>query len=229
VCIAQIPQRFITVNDLSPLAASVRLLTFGAFIPFGSAIAGILMGKGRIPPCYFVLTGAVLEIIGVVLLSRISTSHHIESAQYGFQVVAGLGNGMINAALILLIPYMMEKRDLGKYPYSVLAMERLTVIAVGSAASIQFRILGGLVGLSIVVSISTPYVRSHLANIVSPELAVLLLERTEMVKELTPDTARQVRMLFGEAYNLQVKVLIGFAVAKLPATALMWTNQRSDT
>jgi hypothetical protein len=80
-----------------------------------------------------------------------------------------------------------------------------------------------------VVSISTPYIRSHLTGIVSPELAVLLLEKTETISELAPDTARQVRMLFGEGYNLQIKVLIGFAVAKLPVTALMWTNQRSDT
>jgi hypothetical protein len=64
---------------------------------------------------------------------------------------------------------------------------------------------------------------------VSPELAVLLLEKTETISELAPDTARQVRELFGEGYNLQIKVLIGFAVAKLPVTALMWTNQRSDT
>jgi hypothetical protein len=64
---------------------------------------------------------------------------------------------------------------------------------------------------------------------VSPELAILLLEKTETISELAPDTARQVRMLFGEGYNLQIRVLIGFAVAKIPVTALMWTNQRSDT
>jgi dipeptide/tripeptide permease len=89
-------------------------LTFGAMIPIGSALAGALMGRPRIPPCGVVLAGAILEIIGVVLLSRISTSPHIDSAQYGFQVLAGLGTGMINAALIILVPYIMEKRDLGK-------------------------------------------------------------------------------------------------------------------
>jgi drug/metabolite transporter (DMT)-like permease len=83
-------------------------------IPIGSALAGALMGKPRIPPCGVVLAGAILEIIGVVLLSRISTSPHIDSTQYGFQVLAGLGTGMINAALIILVPYIMEKRDLGK-------------------------------------------------------------------------------------------------------------------
>jgi hypothetical protein len=116
VCIAQIPQRFVTVNNVSPLSAAIRLLTFGAFIPIGSTLAGALMGKGKLPPCYVVLAGAILEIIGVVLLSRIDTSIHVDNAQYGYQVIAGLGTGMINAALILLIPYIMEKRDLGKHP-----------------------------------------------------------------------------------------------------------------
>jgi dipeptide/tripeptide permease len=114
VCIVQIPQRFVTVNDVSPLSAAVRLLAFGAMIPIGSVIAGGLMGKGRVPPCWVVMAGAILEIIGIVLLSRISTSPEIDTSQYGFQVIAGLGTGMINAALIILVPYIMEKRDLGE-------------------------------------------------------------------------------------------------------------------
>jgi dipeptide/tripeptide permease len=99
---------------VSPLSAAVRLLSFGAMIPIGSAIAGSLIGKGRIPPCWVVMAGAILEIIGIVLLSRISTSPKIDSTQYGFQVLAGLGTGMINAGLIILVPYIMEKRDLGE-------------------------------------------------------------------------------------------------------------------
>jgi hypothetical protein len=85
-----------------------------------------------------------------------------------------------------------------------------------------------LVGLAIVVSVSTPYIRHHLTDIVSPEMAVLLLEKTEAIKELPLDTAEKVRTLFGESYNHQLTVMIGFAVAKIPVTALMWTNQKSD-
>lgn len=108
------PQRFITVNDLSPLDAAVRLLTFGAFIPFGGVVAGALMGK-KVPPMWLVLAGVILEIIGVVLLSRIGVDQAIDKGQYGFQFLAGFGTGMINAGLIILVPYIMEKRDLGKH------------------------------------------------------------------------------------------------------------------
>lgn len=59
-------------------------------------------------------------------------------------------------------------------------------------------------------------------------MAMLVLEKTETVKILPPDIAEKVRTLFGEGYNLQITILIGFAAAKIPVTALMWTNQRSD-
>jgi hypothetical protein len=85
------------------------------------------------------------------------------------------------------------------------------------------------VGIAIVVSVSTPYIRTRLTDIVSAETALHLLEKTEIVRTLDPDVATNVRSLFGKAYNLQVRILIGFAVAKLPVTALMWTNVRSDT
>lgn len=115
VIVAQVPQRFVTVNSVSPLSAAARLLSFGAMIPIGSVIGSAFMGgKLRIAPCYIVLAGAILELIGVALLSQISTAPEIDSSQYGFQVLAGLGTGMINAALIILTPYLMEKRDLGK-------------------------------------------------------------------------------------------------------------------
>ncbi|KAL1801393.1 hypothetical protein ACET3X_001735 [Alternaria dauci] len=212
VCIAQIPQRYITVNGLSPLAAAVRLLTYGAFVPFGSAVAGALMGKPRIPPCWIILAGSLMEVLGIALLAWIDTSSHIDASQYAFQIVAGMGTGLVNSGLIMLVPYAMEKRDL----------------AVGSAATSQFRTLGGLIGIAIVTSISTPYIRSHLTDILPLELAESLLERTELAQHLSPDTLERVRMVFGEAYNLQVKVLIGFAAAKVPVTGLMWTNLRVE-
>jgi uncharacterized protein YdhG (YjbR/CyaY superfamily) len=84
------------------------------------------------------------------------------------------------------------------------------------------------VGLAIVVSVSTPYIRSRLDGIVSPEMALLLLEKTETIKMLSPEASTHVRTLFAESYNLQIRILIGFAVAKIPVTALMWTNVKCD-
>lgn len=73
------------------------------------------MGKPKIPPVWINLVGAILQIFGTVFLSRISSTGELDSSQYAFQFLAGLGCGFVNAALILLVPYAMEKKDLGKY------------------------------------------------------------------------------------------------------------------
>jgi hypothetical protein len=116
VCVVQIPQRFMTVNGLSAFAAAVRLLPFGAFVPAGSSLAAGLMGKPKVPPCWILLAGIIMQALGVVFLSRTSTASHIDTAEYGFQILTGTGAGFMNAALILLVPYAMEKRDLCKIP-----------------------------------------------------------------------------------------------------------------
>ncbi|KAF2184758.1 MFS general substrate transporter [Zopfia rhizophila CBS 207.26] len=207
--IALFPQRFMTVNGLSPFHAALRTLPFGAMVPAGSSIASILMGKPQIPLCYIVLSGTIMQIIGTIFLARTPTDSYIHPSQYGFQILTGTGMGFLNAALILLVPYATEKRDL----------------AVGTATISQFRILGGIIGIAIVTSVSTPYLRDHLQSILPQGLVQLLLSKTEAMGKLPSDVWEKVRAIFGEAYNLQMKVMIGFAVAQLPATALMWTNQ----
>jgi hypothetical protein len=92
----------------------------------------------------------------------------------------------------------------------------------------QFRVLGGLVGIAIVTSVATPYIRSRLVAIVALDLAHELLEKTETIGLLSGDVLQSVKEAFAKGYNLEVVILIGFAVAQLPVTALMWTNQRVD-
>lgn len=112
VCIVQIPQRFITVNGISPFQAGVRLLPFGVLVPIISTLAAMLMKK-MVAPIYILVAGGILEVIGIICLSMISTSPEISASQYGFQILIGSGVGCFNAALILMVPFVMESRDLG--------------------------------------------------------------------------------------------------------------------
>ncbi|KAF2438547.1 MFS multidrug transporter-like protein [Karstenula rhodostoma CBS 690.94] len=209
ICLIQIPQRFMTVNGLSSLEAAVLLLPFGAFVPTGSSFAAAMMGKPRIPPSIIVLTGAVLQLIGAVLLSRIPTDSDIRAYQYGYQILLGAGVGFVACGLILLVPFAMEKRDL----------------SVGTAAMSQFRVLGGLVGIAIATSLSTPYLRSNISRIAPPSSAALILEKTANIHLLPTELRVEVEKVFAESFGLQIKLVIGFAAAQIPATALMWTRQ----
>jgi hypothetical protein len=112
VCIVQIPQRLIVVNGITPFQAGVRLLPFSVVVPSVSAITAMLMKKA-VAPIYILFAGGILEIIGVVCLSMASVSPEISAFQYGFQILIGSGVGCFNSALILMVPFVMDPRDLG--------------------------------------------------------------------------------------------------------------------
>ncbi|KAF1966753.1 MFS general substrate transporter [Bimuria novae-zelandiae CBS 107.79] len=209
ICLVQIPQRYMTVNGLSSLDAAVRLLSFGALVPSSSTFAAALMGKLQIPPSFIILAGSVLQLIGAVLFSRVPSNSDIHPDQYGYQVILGVGVGFVMCGLILLVPFVMEERDL----------------SVGTASIAQFRVLGGLIGIAIATSLSTPYLRENILEVVSPSSALLILEKTVNIYILPVETRREVERIFAESFSLQSNLLIGFAAAQIPTTALMWTMQ----
>jgi hypothetical protein len=102
------------VHGLSPMEAATRLLAFGAFVPTGSSLAAALMGKPKIPPSWIILGAVVMQIFGVIFLSRLPASANIDGSLYGLFFITGTGIGLVNGALVLLVPYAMEKRDLGR-------------------------------------------------------------------------------------------------------------------
>ena len=88
----------------------------------------------------------------------------------------------------------------------------------------QFRIMGGAIGLAIATNVLNTYVRSHLPETVAPQLVTRLLQSTEEIDVLDPATQAVVRAIFGHGYNLQMKAMIGFAAAQVPASLLVWGN-----
>lgn len=51
-----------------------------------------------------------------------------------------------------------------------------------------------------------------------------MLDTTSVINSFPPDVQTKVRAIFGRGYNLQMEIMIGFAVALIPSTLLMWTN-----
>jgi hypothetical protein len=90
----------------------------------------------------------------------------------------------------------------------------------------QFRVLGGVIGLSVATAISTPYISTHLVTSVAPDVAAFVLERTENIQSLPVEVLGLVREAFSDGFNLQIFLAIGFAAAQFPGVALMWTNRR---
>ena len=113
VTIFQLPQRFQVVNGLSPLQAGIRFIPFTVAAPVGSALSSAVGKALKIPLVYLVLLASIIQVVGFALLSTLSASLAISTAQYGYQIIAGFGYGINISLLILMTPFTVEEQDRG--------------------------------------------------------------------------------------------------------------------
>ncbi|KAI9043094.1 MFS general substrate transporter [Aspergillus affinis] len=210
VTIFQLPQRFQIVNGLSPLQAGIRFIPFTVAAPIGSIMAPMLSKIFKIPVLYFVIAASFIQVIAYALLSTLSDSVTIAAKQYGFQILAGYGCGINIALLVLMTPFTIEPQD--------------KAVAMGTVA--QFRVMGGTICLAIVTAASQALLRSRLGHQLPPSQVDAILQSTEMLTSLSPDTQDLVRQVYSAGYNLQMKILAGFAGGQVIASGLMWQKQQ---
>jgi hypothetical protein len=87
---------------------------------------------------------------------------------------------------------------------------------------VQFRTLGGALCLAIASSVFNDFLRSHLRSIIGPQDMDLILKSVNALHKLSPHLQEEVIKIFSQGYNIQFKILIGFAGAQVPTTLLMW-------
>lgn len=95
-----------------------------------------------------------------------------------------------------------------------------TAVAIG--AVIQFRFLAGAIGLAIASTILNTMLKSDLNDVLAPAQLEALLQTTDIIQSLPPGTQDIVKGVFSRAYNIQFKIMLGFAAAQFPATALLF-------
>ena len=89
----------------------------------------------------------------------------------------------------------------------------------------QFRFLDGATALAIVTAVANSWLQDVLHTIVRTEQVAMIFRDSAFIDSL-PDTVQgTVRGLFVKGFNLQMRILSGFATAQFPVTMLMW--QRS--
>lgn len=91
---------------------------------------------------------------------------------------------------------------------------------------IQFRNMGGVIGLAIVTTVINSYVRNHLAGVLQPEQIDALLQTTDAFATLPPAVMKTVKSIFAKGYNLQLQIMIGFSAAQISVTFLMWQKKQ---
>lgn len=87
---------------------------------------------------------------------------------------------------------------------------------------IQFRFLGGATILSIATAVGNSWVRDVLSDVVTAEALQGIFRSAATIGDLAPDTEYLVRGHFVQSFNLQMRILLGVAVAAVFSTLLMW-------
>lgn len=100
------------------------------------------------------------------------------------------------------------------------------IAAVAQGAIGQLRYMGAVIGVSIVTCVLSSYVQRHLGAILSADEVELLLDSSSMIDSLPISVQSTVRLVYAEAYNLQMKILMGFSAAQIPAAVLMWRKKQ---
>lgn len=114
VTVFQLPQRFQIINGLSSVDAGVRLVPFGVTVPIGAMLGSRIAGNLRVPPIFVAIGGAIFQVVGFALLSRLPSTPQIPPSVYGFQVLCGIGVGATYQSLYILVPLIVGMKDQGK-------------------------------------------------------------------------------------------------------------------
>ena len=207
--VVNIPQRFQAVNGTSPSRAGISLLPLLLMTPFASGLSAYLVSnqKLRVPPLYLVLLGSCLQLIGVGLDSSISTDVEdgIQKVQYAYEVLMGLGFGLLLSSLLTFIPLVVEKKDMP--------------VVIGAVT--QVRVLGGTIGLAISTVVLNSYVKSALSTQLSAEQIAGIAGSLSELGKLTEQEQIFVRMTFAEGYNRQTRITLVFSAIVVLSCLMM--------
>lgn len=97
-------------------------------------------------------------------------------------------------------------------------------IAIGSG--LQFRMLGGALGIAIMNTVLNTYLKSHLPGILHGTQLAGVLESGNSITRLPTELQEGVRVVYGQGYNLQMRVTLGFSAATFLAAALVWRKNQ---
>ncbi|KAK0625390.1 putative multidrug resistance protein fnx1 [Bombardia bombarda] len=214
-CIFLLPIRHQTAAGLSAIDAGIRLIPLTAGGPIGAVLGSVLSRNKRVPPLYFAFLGQIMMIMGTVFLSRQDTTGTGSgpsdnqtnwSGIYGLELIVGLGYGFAIATSTVLTPYLVEKRDL----------------AVGTAAPVQFRFLGSAIVIAITTAAGNSKIRDQLLGTLTLGQIQAIFRSSKEINGLPADVQQVVRYYFAEAFGLQMEITLGFAVAGVFASLMMW-------
>ncbi|KAF7899396.1 hypothetical protein EAE99_012317 [Botrytis elliptica] len=207
IIVIDIPQRFQAIDSISPFTSGLRLIPFNFSISLSSILVNII-AKQRVPPIILLFIGSIIQLVGMSLFSTLPENGTLPNTIYGWEVLTGFGMGWVMGICLLLPPAVVEGRDL----------------AISGGSLLQFRVLGGVLGLAISTAIMNNHLTSHLTPLLGAEQLSLLLQSTREIENLSEELRIETVKAFAYGYNMQMKVNVAFSVVQVLIVGVMWTR-----
>ncbi|KAL8949772.1 MAG: hypothetical protein Q9222_004151 [Ikaeria aurantiellina] len=202
-----LPQKFQVVNSDSALHAGLRILALMMSFSIATIVTSILTEKKKVPPLYTLLTAGCLQIIGVGLMTSLSTTQHsFPAAEYGFQIIMGFGFGLSISTLIMTVPIVAADH----------ADQAVTMGAVAQA-----RTLGGSFGISICTNLLNDHLKNGLRGQLSSQQISDLLASAKTITNVPMELQPVVQRVFSEGYRNQAIALTVISAISLLAVLLL--------
>ncbi|PYH89868.1 hypothetical protein BO71DRAFT_388742 [Aspergillus ellipticus CBS 707.79] len=143
------------------------------------------------------MAGVSLQLIGLGLMGTLPTTGTIIHAQYGYQVLLGLGFGLTLRSLVVISRLEVDSTDL----------------AITMSAVTQVRVLGGTIGISIGQVLITHFVNQDLTGVLSASEMTALRTSVSSVSSFAPAKQAVVTEVYGRALNAQIKMVLYITAA----------------
>lgn len=187
-----IPERFQIVNRESVLMAGLHILPLLGACAVGSFLGGAISSK-RNNTSFTLIGASSLQLLGVGLMSMLTGPDASVSAQYGFQVILGLGVGLSFSAATVMT--------------SILVAERSELASTQGAVA-QARVLGGCIGLSICTVIFNTHVNQYLSDHLTSAQREELHRSPLSSLDLPVDLQDLVKNVYAGAFVEEIKIMM---------------------
>ncbi|PUU72369.1 major facilitator superfamily domain-containing protein [Tuber borchii] len=155
-----LPQRFQIVNGTSPVGAGIRLFPMVLAAPLASWFSAILT-----------------SMVGLALMRTLPTdTMKIANAQYGYEVIMGVGFGLAIPTAMVMVSLFVEAKD-----------QDSIGLAVIMGATTQIRVLGGTLYLAISTTLLSNWVKSQLPEFLNPQQLAALLRSSQALGAFHPE------------------------------------------
>ncbi|KAI1170427.1 major facilitator superfamily domain-containing protein [Nemania sp. FL0916] len=190
-----LPERFQIVNGDNALYSGIHLLPMLGATALGAFLAGAV-SRRRNNTSWTLLAAHCLQLLGTGLMLMLRNITAEIKAQYGFQVLLGLGIGLALGSVTIMGSVQSQQADL----------------AVAQGIIAQARVLGGSISIALCSIIFNARVTRDLAGKMNTDDLEALHHSPMIAPWLPSELQLTVKAAYADAFTDDIKLLVGIAV-----------------